>query len=110
MANLDVKGAFDATWWPAILKGLRVAKCSQNLYQHTQDYFREREEQKYQLTALKLIRILPKVSHKNLAVDSVFWNNQYNSLLNLRYINHTKTVAFADDLVIMIKADSIREA
>jgi len=33
-----------------------------------------------------------------------------NSLLNLRYTNHTKTVAFADDLVIMIKADSIREA
>jgi hypothetical protein len=31
---------------------------------------------------------------------------QYNSLLNLRCTNHT----FADDLVIMIKADSIREA
>jgi hypothetical protein len=39
-----------------------------------------------------------------------FWNIQYNSLLNLRYTNHTKTVAFADDLVIMIKAESIREA
>ena len=39
-----------------------------------------------------------------------FWNIQYNSLLNLRYTNHTKTVAFADDLVVMIKADSIREA
>jgi len=42
MASLDVKGAFDAAWWSAILKGLRVARCSQNLYQHTQDYFRER--------------------------------------------------------------------
>jgi hypothetical protein len=39
-----------------------------------------------------------------------FWNIQYNTLLNLRYTNHTKTVAFADDLVIMIKAESIREA
>ena len=27
MASLDVKGAFDAAWWPAILKGLRDAKC-----------------------------------------------------------------------------------
>jgi len=27
----------------------------------------------------------------------------------LRYTNHTKAVAFADNLVIMIKADSVRE-
>jgi hypothetical protein len=39
-----------------------------------------------------------------------FWNIQYNSLLNLRYINHTKTVAFVDDVVIIIKTDLIREA
>jgi hypothetical protein len=39
-----------------------------------------------------------------------FWNIQYNSLLNLRYTNHTKTVTFGDDLVIMIKTESITEA
>jgi hypothetical protein len=33
MASLDVKGVFDAAWWSAILKGLRDAKCPQNLYQ-----------------------------------------------------------------------------
>ena len=42
MASLDVKGAFDAAWWPAILKGLREARCPQNHYMLTQDYFRER--------------------------------------------------------------------
>ena len=42
MASFDVKCAFDAAWWPAILKGLRDAKCPRNLYQITQDYFRER--------------------------------------------------------------------
>ena len=36
--------------------------------------------------------------------------HKYNSLLDLRYTSHTKTVAFADDLVIMIKEDSITEA
>jgi len=41
---------------------------------------------------------------------SGFWNVQYNFLLNLRYTNHTKKVAFADNLVIMMKAESIREA
>jgi len=42
MASLDIKGAFYAGWWPAILKELRDAKCPRNLYQLTQEYFRER--------------------------------------------------------------------
>jgi len=42
MTSLDVKGAFDAAWWLAILQGLRDAKCPKNLYILTQDYFRER--------------------------------------------------------------------
>ena len=41
MASLDVKDAFDAAVCPSILKGLRDAKCPQNVYQLTQDYFRE---------------------------------------------------------------------
>ena len=35
---------------------------------------------------------------------------QYNSLSNLRCTNHANTIAFADNLVIMIKAESITEA
>jgi hypothetical protein len=38
------------------------------------------------------------------------WDIQYNSLLTMKYTNHTKAVAFTDDLVIIIKAESIREA
>jgi len=36
--------------------------------------------------------------------------HKYNCLLTLKYTNHTKAAAFADDLVILIKAESIREA
>jgi hypothetical protein len=42
MVRLDVQGAFNAAWWPAILKELRDPECPRNLYQLTQDYFRER--------------------------------------------------------------------
>ena len=42
MTSLDVKGAFDAAWWPAILRGLREAECPRNLYQLTRDYFKDR--------------------------------------------------------------------
>ena len=42
MTSLDVKGAFDAAWWPAILRELREAECPRNLFQLTQDYCKDR--------------------------------------------------------------------
>jgi hypothetical protein len=38
------------------------------------------------------------------------WNIQYDSLLNLQYKNYTRVVAFADDLLGLIRAESIGEA
>ena len=32
LVNLDMKGASDAAWWPAILNALRELKCPKNLY------------------------------------------------------------------------------
>jgi len=47
---------------------------------------------------------------QGLCCEPFLWNIEYNSLLTFKYTNHTKTVAFVEDLVIMIKAKSIREA
>ena len=38
------------------------------------------------------------------------WNIQYNSLLNLEFVEQTNVIAFADYLLIVMKAESIREA
>jgi hypothetical protein len=38
------------------------------------------------------------------------WNLQYNSLSNLNYTNRTKTIAFADDLIIITRGKTAREA
>ena len=35
-----------------------------------------------------------------------FWNIQYNSLLNLDFGKRTKAIAFADDLLIAVKAET----
>ena len=42
LASLDVKGAFDAAWWPAILKVMKDFHCHRNLYNLTKNYFSER--------------------------------------------------------------------
>jgi len=41
--SLNGHGAFDSAWWPAILQGLREAKCPRNVYYLAQDYLRERK-------------------------------------------------------------------
>jgi formyltetrahydrofolate synthetase len=39
-----------------------------------------------------------------------YWNIQYNSLLNLQFTKRSKAVAFANDLILAIRSDTIREA
>jgi hypothetical protein len=39
-----------------------------------------------------------------------FWNLQYNSWLNLAFKARTKAVAFADDLILAIRGDSVSVA
>jgi len=43
IVSLDVKGAFDAAWWPSILKQLRELKCPKNLYKLSASYFSNRK-------------------------------------------------------------------
>jgi hypothetical protein len=38
------------------------------------------------------------------------WNIYYNSLLNLKFTRRTKTIAFADDLILAIGGRSVSEA
>jgi hypothetical protein len=42
LISLDVKGAFDAAWWPSILNGLKAFKCPKNLYNLSKSYFSQR--------------------------------------------------------------------
>jgi retron-type reverse transcriptase len=40
--SLDIKGVFDAAWWPSILASLRNLRCPRNLYKLCVSYFNER--------------------------------------------------------------------
>ena len=42
LISLDVKGAFNADFWPSILNGLRASGCPKNLYNLTKSYFSKR--------------------------------------------------------------------
>jgi hypothetical protein len=108
LVSLDVKGAFDAAWWPGILNRLRACGCPKNLYDLTKGYFSQRQLT-CQPTALDWRGII-KGCPKGSCCGPGFWNLQYNSLLNLNFKARTKAVAFADDLILAISGESVRAA
>jgi hypothetical protein len=100
--SLDVRGAFDAAWWPSILASLRNLKCPRNLYRLCVSYFNGRAA----FLTLNNGIVQKKISKgcpQGSASGPGFWNLQYNSLLNLEYTKNTKVIAYADDLMILVK-------
>jgi hypothetical protein len=43
LVSIDVKGAFDAAWWPSILKTPKEFNCPKNLYNLVKRYLSERK-------------------------------------------------------------------
>ena len=107
IVSLDVEGAFDAAWWPGILKELRECKCPKNIYELAKSYFSKRTA----VMATNTLRIEKEISRgcpQGSCSGPGMWNLQYNSLLKLKYMDRTKVVAFADDLIIATRGGSVK--
>jgi len=109
MTALDVKGAFNAAWWPSNLKSLKDAECLRNMYYLSQGYFSQRTAA---LTTnnISTVRRVTKGCPQGSCCGPGFWNLLYNSIFNLQFTSHTKVITFADDLIILTKGESIVEA
>jgi len=105
LVSLDVKGDFDAAWWPNILKSLQACGCPKSLYNIRRRYF----SQSTVILSTDSVRMKTEVGREFQQVsccDPGFWNIQYNSLLNLTFTRRTKAVAFADDFILVIRVNS----
>jgi len=108
LVSLDVKGAFDAAWRSAFLKAMKRLHCPKNLYNLTKNYFSE----KLAFISTKSMRIDTTVNKGCPQVPCCgqgYWNSQYNSLLYLNFVKWTKSIAFADYLLIVVKAATVAE-
>jgi hypothetical protein len=91
LISLDVKGVFDAAFWPSILNGLMEYACPKNLYYLTKSYFSNRTA----ILSSNSIQIEKEVSRgfpQGSCSGPRFWNIQYNSLLNLPFKENTKSL------------------
>jgi len=107
LVSPDVKGAFDAAWWPSILKALKDFQCPRNLYNLTRNYCSDRST--FISTKSMRIETVNKGCPQWSCSGQGYWNIQYNSLLNLKYAKWTRTIAYAEDLLIAVKAATVAE-
>ena len=83
-----------------ILWELKESKCPKNIYSLTKSYFTQRAA----ALTMNSLRIEKPVSRGSPGL----WNLQFNPLLQLKFMARTKVVAYADDLLIAVRGDSIR--
>jgi ribonuclease HI len=109
MTSLDVKGAFDAASWTSILYGLKKLKCPRNLYNISKGYFSNRTAI-LTMNNISETRRITKGCPQGSCSAPMYWNVLYNSLLELKLTNHSQAIAFADDLIVLTKGDTVVEA
>ena len=109
IVSLDVKGPIHAYWWPSILKTLREFQCPKNSYNLAKSSFSERTAT-MSTNRIQMARAVTKGCPQGSCCSPGFWNIQFNSLLNLELETKTKAIAFADDLLIAVRAKTVREA
>jgi len=104
IASLNVQGAFGSAWWPTILQGLREAECPRNIYCLTQDYLKDRKAI-ITINNIRKEKEITKGCPQGSCCGPGLWDIQFDPLLKIKYTKHTKALAFADDLLIMVIAD-----
>jgi hypothetical protein len=105
--SLDVEGAFNSAWWPSVLKDLQESGCPRNLFKLTKNYFSQRKATL--ATNITKERAVIKRGPQGSCLGPGMWNIFYNSLLSLTFMSGTKIIAFADDLLLLIRGKSVSE-
>jgi hypothetical protein len=78
-----------------------------NIYELTKSYFTQRSAV-LTTNTLRIEREISRRCPQGSCSGPGFWNLQYNSLLQVKFMDRTKDVAFADDLIMATKGTTVR--
>ena len=109
IVSLDVRGAFDAAWWPNILYTLKELKCPKKLFNLSRRYFSNRTAA-LRGNTLNIEKLVTMACPQGSCSGSGFWNIFYNPLLHLDFTHRTRVIAFADDLMVLTRRKCTLEA
>jgi hypothetical protein len=105
---LDVKCAFDAVWFPSFLQTLKKLNCLKRLFNLAKICFSERRATLSTNGIEKEKNVSKRCPQVSCFVHG-YWTIQYNSLLNLEFGKRTKAIAVANDLIITVRPETVRE-
>ncbi|GBM81847.1 Retrovirus-related Pol polyprotein from type-1 retrotransposable element R1 [Araneus ventricosus] len=103
IVSLDVSGAFDSVWRPSVLQQLTKAECPGNIYNLVNDYLQNRKIEFHynnKIWKFDTERGVPQGS----CSGPLYWNMVADTALKLRLPRGCSLQAFADDLLLVIKA------
>ena len=107
--TFDVRGAFDNVLHAMILKGLKDSGCQQNIYKVMQDYFKNRSV-KVAWSDQEVSKEATKGCPQGSVMGPPCWNISFDLLLSMiNEIQGVKFMAYADDLVVLIEAQSMKK-
>ena len=90
-------------------KDIQEFQCPKKLYNLAKSYFSERTAT-LSTNSIQVEKDISKGCPQGSSCGPGFWNIQYNTLLNLQFGKRTKAIAFADNLLIAVRAENVREA
>ncbi|KAK9667446.1 Reverse transcriptase (RNA-dependent DNA polymerase), partial [Popillia japonica] len=104
---VDISGAFDNLWWPALYERLRQMNCPQQIYKIVRSYCQDRYAN-MRCPGETISKKLTKGCPQGSICGPIFWDIIMSDLLRtLEQLGETEAnVAYADDLLLIITADS----
>ena len=85
------------------------SKMPQKPYYLVQYYLKEREAF-IAINSYNMGKNITRGCAQGSCCGPILCNIEYDTVLNLKFTDHTRVVAFADYLILMMRADSISEA
>lgn len=107
---IDIAGAFDNLWWPALFQELQDMECPPQVYKTLRSYCQDRFAT-LRCPKEKITRRLSKGCPQGSICGPIFWDIIMEKLLSEINSNDNikAAIAYADDLQIVIEANSRRE-
>lgn len=105
----DISGAFDNVWWPLVLEALRARECPKNVFEVLQSYFDNRRV-KISWNNGEVSKAATRGCPQGSVLGPACWNLMFDGLLRLlEELVPDNFVAYADDLLVLVKGNSRAE-
>lgn len=108
VVSLDIEGAFDSAWWPAIRVRLAEEKCPVNLRRVMDSYLSERRV-RVRYAGEEFVRGTTKGCVQGSIGGPILWNLLLDPLLKSLEKRGDYAQAFADDVILVFDGDTAGE-